>query len=98
MKKKYPLVNGALWCTMETHFEGKKIYVMSSNSEGAHYDNRNRVYGIVIKDEKPYIYGILSSKSKSVYSQHFPLCCYGERLFFYYSHYDIVEEYKLVKC
>jgi len=70
----FPLLNGALWCTIETDYEGRHFYIMSSNSEGALFDNNNRLYGIEIIDDKPIIYQLLEDKSRCVYSQHFPIC------------------------
>lgn len=97
-RTEYPLLNSALWCTMSTEFKGRLIYIMSSNSEGALYDNNNRVYGIEIIDEKPVVYNLLSSKSRTVYTQHFPICIHNNNIYFYYSHYDIVEEYSIEEC
>lgn len=93
----YPLINGALWCTLRTEVNGKNFYTMSSNSEGAHFDNYNRVYGIIFEeDEKPRFYELLKSRSYTQYSQKFPLLTVGQYSYFYDCNLEFVEKYELI--
>lgn len=73
--KRFPLINGALWCTAKypLQINGDDLYIMTSNSEGALYDNNNRVYGIIIRDNIPHIYELLKRPSRTQYSQQFLL-------------------------
>ena len=86
--ERYPLINGALWCTLKYphKVEGCDFYMMSSNSEGALFDNYNRVYGILIKDERPLFYELLKKRSRTKYSQQFPLGLGAEDNIILYDH------------
>lgn len=94
--EKYPLINSALWCTMNTVFQGREFTIMSSNGEGALFDNNNRIFAIEMINDVPTIYEIYSGRSKNCYSQKFPCCCYKDKLYFYDAHSNLVEEYIIV--
>ena len=72
---RFSLLNGALWCNIKfpDKINGSDFYIMSSNSEGALYDNNNRVYGISINNDTPLFYELLKKKSRTQYSQQFVL-------------------------
>lgn len=72
---RYPLVNGALWCTAKypLKVDGEDLYIMTSNSEGSLYDNNNRVYGITLKNDEPQVFELLSKRSRTQYTQQFLL-------------------------
>lgn len=90
---RFPLINSALWCTMQYKIsENQIMYVMSSNSEGAWFDNCNRVYGIMIRDDIPTIYELYKKSSKGKYEQLFPCCVCKNKLYFYNTLYRWVEE------
>ena len=51
----YPLYGGACWNTI--YDNNNNLYIMSANCEGALHDNRHRVYGIEITENKlPTVY------------------------------------------
>ena len=81
--EKFPIVNGALWHSFRVFIDGSFIYVLGSNSEGAHYDNNNRVYGIIIKDETPCVYELSKSRSYSQYNQMFPIYVYNKEVYLF---------------
>lgn len=62
---KYPLINGALWCTSKY----ENMYILSSNSEGCLYDDNHRVYGILIDDQGiPICYSLIAEKFNNLSS------------------------------
>ena len=79
----YPIVNGALWHSFRLYKDGKYYYVIGSNSEGAHYDNNNRVYGISLDDEMPSVYELTCCKSKTQYDQLFPVFARNNEVYLY---------------
>lgn len=93
----YPLINGALWCTIPITLPNeKKIILMSSNSEGAHFDNKNRIYGIEIVNGNPIVYDLYSSYSISPFSQMFPVGIDNENsLYFCNTNDRTIEKFKL---
>lgn len=68
-----PLINGALWHSFKVNISGNILYVIGSNSEGAHFDNKNRVYGISLENDTPRVFELLSSNSWTQYDQLFPV-------------------------
>lgn len=66
-----PLINSAHWCT--ERIAALDGYLMSSNSEGAIYDDNYRVYFIKIIKDVPVVYEAYSNKEGSIYTQMFPL-------------------------
>jgi hypothetical protein len=72
---RYPLINSTHWCseTIELADGTTKMYVMSSNNEGAFYDNNYRNYGIVIENTEPVAYELLAIKAKTWGSQWYPI-------------------------
>lgn len=96
---RYALINGALWCSLrlKESIHNEDFYIMCSNSEGALYDNNNRVYGIILKGDEPVVYELLKKRSHSIYSQQFVL---GQDdrgiIYFYDQEYDKVRAYKLL--
>ena len=97
--RKFPLINGALWCTIKTKLkDGTSFIIMSSNSEGATYDNFNRLYGIVIKDETPIVYELAKFFSLSCYSQAFPIGKDASDFYYFYdTRFNLIEKCKLVQ-
>lgn len=84
---RFPLINSALWCTIPTKLENHTPFmVMTSNSEGALYDYKNRVYGIQIKDGEPYVYELFKATSRTVYSQMFPVGVDNEGYLYFFEH------------
>ena len=76
----------------------KSILQKLMNSEGALYDNNNRVYGIVIEDNRPIFYELLSKPSRTEYSQQFLLGFDDMRNVYLYDHeIDMVTSYVLLK-
>ena len=71
---RYPLTNSALWCTMDYSLTDKEsMTIMSSNSEGAIYDNYCRTYGILIEDQIPKVYELYKIPANMKYTQLFVL-------------------------
>lgn len=91
----HPLINGALWCTMDVSVGNRKLTIMSSNSEGALFDNYNRVYGLDLSEDGIKVYELLRNASKSAYSQKFPCCAFENRYFFYDGHTHQVNQYRM---
>lgn len=92
----HPLINGALWCTMDARIAEHQITIMSSNSEGALFDNYNRIYGIDLsRDNNIVVYELLRNTPKSAYSQKFPCCVYKNQLFFFDYPTHLVEQYRM---
>lgn len=85
---RFPLINGALWCSIKypVKIDGDEFYIMSSNSEGALFDNYNRVYGIKIRDDVPTFYELLRRRSRTCYSQQFILGLNDRKEIFLYDH------------
>lgn len=84
---RFPLINSALWCTISTKLEdGTPFIVMTSNSEGALYDNKNRVYGIQVKNGEPHVYELFSVTSRTDYSQMFPVGVDNEGYLYFFEH------------
>lgn len=84
--KRYALLNGALWCSVlyPKPLFNTKFYIMSSNSEGALYDNNNRVYGIILEKDEPIVFELLKKRSRTQYSQQFVLGFdFQNNVFFY---------------
>ena len=79
----FPIINGALWHSFSVSINGKTLYLISSNSEGAHFDNKNRVYGISLENESPRVYELVSSRSLSKYDQLFPIYVRGKIVYLY---------------
>ena len=72
--KRFPLTNGALWCTMNYTMKTKeKMIIMSSNNEGAVYDKFCRTYGIFIKNRQPIVYELYKISANIPYTQLFVL-------------------------
>lgn len=74
--RKFPLINGALWCSETIHYgyENKDMFIMSSNNEGRLYDHNFRNYGIIINEEGiPVAYELVSKYAADVYAQFFPI-------------------------
>lgn len=96
---RFAMVNGALWCTeLYPHkINGSNFYIMSSNSEGALYDNYNRVYGIEISNgEEPHIYELLKTRSRIQYSQQFIMGVdFNDNIILFDHEIDKVRAYKL---
>ena len=67
---RYPLFNSALWNTIQYD----DITLMSSNVEGALYDNNRRIYGIKINDSGvPIVYSLWDEPDETWSSQLFPI-------------------------
>lgn len=69
--KKFPLINGALWC--KEYLADKDLYIMSSNNEGALYDGNFRSVVIKINNRSPQVYELFSRKASGWGSQLFPV-------------------------
>jgi len=91
----FPLINSALWCSVKTRYDNRDFYILSSNSEGALFDNNNRVYGILFENEVPVVYELFKRRSRTKYSQLFPCCCTGERVYLYDTDTMLTMEYKI---
>lgn len=81
--KKIPLVNGALWHTIPVSFNGTVLNLISSNSEGHHFDNYNRLYGVIICDDTPVVYELFKCRSYCQYSQFFLLSVCDNYVYMY---------------
>jgi hypothetical protein len=78
----FPLINNALWCSEKIKTENgmTTMIVMSSNTEGRHYDDNFRNFGIIIKNGEPHVYELYAKKATgnakgeySQYSQWYPI-------------------------
>lgn len=67
---KYPLINGALWCSEQI---SATEFLQSTNNEGGLYDNRYRNLYIKIENEEPEFYSTFSKTGNGVYSQKYPV-------------------------
>lgn len=95
---RFPLVNGALWCSLKypVKINGCDFYIMSSNSEGALFDNYNRVYGIKIDNDVPVSYELIKKRSRTCYSQLFILGLdINNRIYFYDHEIGVTYSYSL---
>lgn len=95
---RFPLVNGALWCSLKypVKINGCDFYIMSSNSEGALFDNYNRVYGIKIDNDVPVFYELIKKRSRTCYSQLFILGLdINNRIYFYDHEIGVTYSYSL---
>ena len=79
----FPVVNGALWHSFRIDFDGKSLYLIGSNSEGAHFDNNNRVYGITLEDDCPRVFELTRCKSWTQYDQLFPVYVRDNEVYLY---------------
>lgn len=96
---RFPLVNGALWCSLKypIKINGCDFYIMSSNSEGALFDNYNRVYGIKIDNDVPVFYELIKKRSRTCYSQLFILGLDINNRIYFYDH-EIGVTYSYMLC
>lgn len=71
----FPIINSALWCSTSIAVDDKQnqMIVMSSNNEGALYDNNFRNYGIMVENNEPLFYELLVKNAKNLYSQFYPI-------------------------
>ncbi len=72
---RFPLINSAHWCSETIYLADglTKMYVMSSNNEGAIYDNNFRNYGIIIENNEPIAYELMAITAKNLGSQWYPI-------------------------
>lgn len=95
----YPLINSALWCVMKiTVADGQTMYVMTSNNEGGIYDQQCRTYGIILKNEVPFVYELLKVEARTVYTQMFPIGVDNEKNLYFCDHeVGEIHKFKLTK-
>ena len=61
--KHWPIFNSASWNSV---YDAECcLYVMSASCEGTLYDNKNRVYGIRLDNDKPTVYSLFEDESRN---------------------------------
>jgi hypothetical protein len=68
--KKFPLINGALWCSEQI---STTEFIQSSNNEGGLYDNKYRNFYIKIINDIPQCYEVFSKIANGPYDQKYPV-------------------------
>ncbi len=90
---RFPLYNSALWCTLQSN----DLTIMSSNMEGAHYDNNKRIYGIKVDiNGIPIVYELWKEPAQYWSDQLFPIGIDTDGIIqFYDTHDNIYRNFKL---
>ena len=72
---KYPLIHSAHWLVEQLRTEEEEVmYIMSSNREANFFDDRIRIFGIMIKNEEPVFYELLALPyNGDIFHQYYPM-------------------------
>lgn len=87
---RFPILNSALWNTIPYG----DITLMTSNVEGALYDNNRRIYGIIIdKSGIPQVYNLWQEEGNRWSSQLFPIGVTNNGIFQFYDNQNLMYRY-----